>query len=143
MEEYGNNGIFDVDRKQMWTVNEKQEIYLEWPKLQNPVDPNYEISIYSLTQLQGKQRALFGERKKQTVTKQQISAIATPTKSIHCDLQLNIFIQYTCSNLMALYVIIAQLEYLCLPLSLLILFVRVLLCAFITWQRALITLFQK
>ena len=31
MEEYGNNGIFDVDRKQMRAVDEKQEIYLEWP----------------------------------------------------------------------------------------------------------------
>ena len=32
MEEYGNNGIFGFDRKQMWAVDGKQEIYLEWPK---------------------------------------------------------------------------------------------------------------
>ena len=31
MEEYGNNGIFSVDRKQMRVVVGKQEIYLEWP----------------------------------------------------------------------------------------------------------------
>ena len=31
MEEYGNNGIFGVDRKQMRAVDSKQEIYLEWP----------------------------------------------------------------------------------------------------------------
>ena len=31
MEEYGNNGIFGVDRKQMRAVDGKQEIYLEWP----------------------------------------------------------------------------------------------------------------
>ena len=30
-EEYGNNGIFGVDRKQMRMVDGKQEIYLEWP----------------------------------------------------------------------------------------------------------------
>ena len=32
MEEYGYNGIFGVDRKQMQVVDRKQEIYLEWPK---------------------------------------------------------------------------------------------------------------
>ena len=26
-----NNGTFGVDRKQMWAVDGKQEIYLEWP----------------------------------------------------------------------------------------------------------------
>ena len=26
-----NNGIFNVDRKQMWAVDGKQEIHLEWP----------------------------------------------------------------------------------------------------------------
>ena len=31
MEEYGNNGIFGVDRIQMRAVDRKQEIYLEWP----------------------------------------------------------------------------------------------------------------
>ena len=31
MEEYGNNGIFVVDRIQMRVVEGKQEIYLEWP----------------------------------------------------------------------------------------------------------------
>ena len=34
MEEYGNNGIFGVDMKQMRAADGKQEIYLEWPKLQ-------------------------------------------------------------------------------------------------------------
>ena len=29
MEEYGNNGIFGVDRKQMRVVDGKQKIYLE------------------------------------------------------------------------------------------------------------------
>ena len=29
MEEYVNNG---TDRKQIWAVDGKQEIYLEWPK---------------------------------------------------------------------------------------------------------------
>ena len=31
MEEYGNNGIFGVDRKHMRAMDKKQEIYLEWP----------------------------------------------------------------------------------------------------------------
>ena len=31
MEEYGNNGIFGVDRIQMWAVDGEQETYLEWP----------------------------------------------------------------------------------------------------------------
>ena len=31
MEEYGNNGSFGLDRKQMRAVDGKQEIYLEWP----------------------------------------------------------------------------------------------------------------
>ena len=31
MEEYENNGIFGVDRKQMRAVDGKQEIYLEEP----------------------------------------------------------------------------------------------------------------
>ena len=31
MEENRNNGIFGVDRKQMWAVDGKQEIYLGWP----------------------------------------------------------------------------------------------------------------
>ena len=31
MEEYGNNGIFGVDKKQTWAVDGKLEIYLEWP----------------------------------------------------------------------------------------------------------------
>ena len=31
MEEYENNGIFGVDRKQVRAVDGKQEIYLEWP----------------------------------------------------------------------------------------------------------------
>ena len=31
MEEYGNDGIFGVDRKQIWAVDGKQEIYLECP----------------------------------------------------------------------------------------------------------------
>ena len=35
MEEYGNNGIFGVDRKQMRAVDGKQEIYLEWPNTTN------------------------------------------------------------------------------------------------------------
>ena len=32
MEEYGNNGSYDVNWKQMQAVDGKQEIYLEWPK---------------------------------------------------------------------------------------------------------------
>ena len=32
MEEYGNNEIFGVDRKQMRAVDGKQKIYLEWPQ---------------------------------------------------------------------------------------------------------------
>ena len=31
MEEHGNNRIFGVGRKQMWAVDGKQKIYLEWP----------------------------------------------------------------------------------------------------------------
>ena len=33
MEEYGNNGSFSADRKQMRAVDGKQEIYLEWPNI--------------------------------------------------------------------------------------------------------------
>ena len=42
MEEYGNNGIFDVDRKQMQAVDRKQEIYLEWPY-------NIQLAVSNLT----------------------------------------------------------------------------------------------
>ena len=31
MEEYGNNGSYGVNWKQMRAVDGKQEIYLEWP----------------------------------------------------------------------------------------------------------------
>ena len=31
MEEYGNNGSYGVNWKQMQAVDGKQEIYLEWP----------------------------------------------------------------------------------------------------------------
>ena len=31
MKEYGNNGIFGAQMKQMRAVDGKQEIYLEWP----------------------------------------------------------------------------------------------------------------
>ena len=33
MEDYRNNEILGVDRKQMQAVDGKQEIYLEWPYL--------------------------------------------------------------------------------------------------------------
>ena len=33
MEEYGNNGSYGVNWKQMRAVDGKQEIYLEWPKI--------------------------------------------------------------------------------------------------------------
>ena len=33
----GNNGIFGVDRIQKQAVDEKQEIYLEWPNTFIPV----------------------------------------------------------------------------------------------------------
>ena len=39
MEEYGNNGICGVDRKQMRAVDGKQEVYLEWPKHYNCMHP--------------------------------------------------------------------------------------------------------
>ena len=32
MEEYGNNGIFGADRKQIRAVDGKQKIYLKWAK---------------------------------------------------------------------------------------------------------------
>ena len=32
MKEYGNNGIFGAQMKQMRAVDGKQEIYFEWPK---------------------------------------------------------------------------------------------------------------
>ena len=35
MEDYGNNGIFGVDRKQTRAVDGKQEIYFEWPNQLN------------------------------------------------------------------------------------------------------------
>ena len=42
MEEYGNNGSYGVNWKQMRAVDGKQEIYLEWPKNQHPAsDFNY------------------------------------------------------------------------------------------------------
>ena len=45
MEEYGNNGIFGVDRKQTRAVDGKQEIYLEWPNLMPPASVHNYLTV--------------------------------------------------------------------------------------------------
>ena len=40
MEEYGNNGSYGVNWKQMRAVDGKQEIYLEWPNTQTHYNYN-------------------------------------------------------------------------------------------------------
>ena len=41
MEDYGNNGMCGVDRKQTQVVDGKQEIYLEWPYVIFAILPGY------------------------------------------------------------------------------------------------------
>ena len=54
MEEYRNNGSYGVNWKQMWAVDGKQEIYLEWPNLRANGIKNtvYTVVVYTLCSLE-------------------------------------------------------------------------------------------